>query len=89
MYITAKILMRMISRISIRSHSPHVSADDDKGTVTETTSEIATVYEISAETVKLVRSQNFYPQTPQHPPTQPSTVTPKTVTDLKNGSRMI
>ena len=53
----------------------YVSADDDKGTVTGTTSEIATVYEIfrDSETGEITE---LGPQTPQHP-TQPSTVTPK------------
>ena len=53
----------------------YVSADADKGTVTGTTSEIATVYEIfrDSETGEITE---LGPQTPQHP-TQPSTVTPK------------
>ena len=53
----------------------YASADDDKGTVTGTTSEIATVYEIfrDSETGEITE---LGPQTPQHP-TQPSTVTPK------------
>ena len=53
----------------------YVSADDNKGTVTGTTSEIATVYEIfrDSETGEITE---LGPQTPQHP-TQPSTVTPK------------
>ena len=53
----------------------YVSADDDKGTVTGTTSEVATTYEIfrDSETGEITE---LGPQTPQHP-TQPSTVTPK------------
>ena len=44
----------------------YVSADDDKGTVTGTTSEIATVYEIfrDSETGEITE---LGPQTPQHP----------------------
>ena len=37
MYITAKILMRMISRIEVSDPFTYVSADADKGTVTGTT----------------------------------------------------
>ena len=53
----------------------YVSASADKGTVTGTTSEVATVYEIfrDSETGEITE---LGPQTPQHP-TQPSTVTPK------------
>ena len=53
----------------------YVSADDDKGTVTGTTSEIATVYEIfrDSETGEITATNG---PTAQHP-TQPSTVTPK------------
>ena len=53
----------------------YVSADANKGTVTGTTKEVVTVYEIfrDSETGEITE---LGPQTPQHP-TQPSTVTPK------------
>ena len=53
----------------------YVSADDDKGTVTGTTSEVATTYEITRDSVTGEIIVGNGP-TAQHP-TQPSTVTPK------------
>ena len=53
----------------------YVSADDDKGTVTGTTSEVATTYEITRDSVTGEITATNGP-TAQHP-TQPSTVTPK------------
>ena len=66
--------MMMISRISIRSHSPCISRSD-KGTVTGTTSEVATTYEITRDSVTGEIIVGNGP-TAQHP-TQPSTVTSK------------
>ena len=53
----------------------YVSADDNKGTVTGTTSEVATTYEITRDSVtgEIIEAKG---PTAQHP-TQPSTVTPK------------
>ena len=53
----------------------YVSADANKGTVTGTTSEVATTYEITRDSVtgEIIEAKG---PTPQHP-TQPSTVTPK------------
>ena len=53
----------------------YVSADADKGTVTGTTSEVATTYEITRDSVTGEITDVGRP-IPQHP-TQPSTVTPK------------
>lgn len=53
----------------------YVTADDNKGTVTGTTSEVATTYEITRDSVtgEIIEAKG---PTAQHP-TQPSTVTPK------------
>ena len=53
----------------------YVSADEDKGTVTGTTKEVVTTYEITRDSVTGEITAANSP-TPQHP-TQPSTVTPK------------